>query len=368
MIPMVNLKTQYYSIKNDIDRAIENVLKSGWFVLGKELEAFEVEFAAYCQSHFGVGVGSGTEAIHLALLACGIKPGDEVITAPNTAVAVACAISFANANPVFVDIEPDTYMIDARRIEKAITKRTRAIIPVHLFGHPADMEPILDIAKRFNLKVIEDASHAHGAEYKGRKVGSIGDAGCFSFYPTKNLGCYGDGGMVVTNDEELAERLRLFRNYGEDSKFHSKIKGFNSRLDEIQSAILRVKLKRLDEWNEKRQRIAFLYGRLLANEHIKIPLSKSFVKHVYHQYVIRLRERDELKKYLDSEGIETSIHYPVPIHLQKAYADASISNNDLAISESYAKEILSLPIHPEMSEEDVVKITEAVNNFTAGRK
>ncbi len=358
---MVNLKAQYYSMKDEIDRAIEDVLGSGWFVLGKQVEAFEAEFAFYCQARFGIGVGSGTEALHLALLACGIRPGDEVITAPNVPAAIACAINFANAIPVFVDIEPNTYTIAPHRISEAITKRTRAVIPVHLYGHPADMDPIMDLAKRFNLKVIEDASHAHGAEYKGKKVGSIGDVGCFSFYPTKNLGCYGDGGIVITSNETLAKELRMLRNYGEDQKSHSSIKGFNSRLDEIQAAILRVKLKRLDEWNEKRRRLAFLYGQHLANAHITTPSGMDFVKHVYHQYVIHLRQRDELRNFLSSNEIETSIHYPIPIHLQKAYAD--FKKHSLPIAESYAKEILSLPIYPELNEDGVIRVAGVISKF-----
>lgn len=363
MIPFVNLKKQYYSIKDEIDQAIKEVLEGGWFILGENVEEFEKEFANYCGAKFGIGVGSGTEALHLALLACGIGQGDEVITVPNTVVPTICAISFANAKPVFVDIDPQTYTIDISKIEQRITIKTKAILPVHLYGHPADMDPILEIAKRYNLKVIEDASHAHGAEYKNKKVGSIGDAGCFSFYPTKNLGSYGDGGIVIINDEKIAKKVRLLRNYGQIKRDKYLIKGYDSRLDEIQATILRVKLKKLDEWNESRRENAKVYDRLLNKNKLGLPVEKNYAKHVYYLYVITYKFRDKLQEFLKSKGIETLIHYPAPVHLQKAYKDLGYKRGNFPVTERFAEEIVSLPIYSELEKNQIETIAEAINSF-----
>lgn len=363
MIPLVDLKKQYYSIEDAVGRAIKQVLERGWFILGQNVERFEKEFSSYCGAKFAVGVGSGTEALHLALLACGIEQADEVITVPNTAVPTICAIFFASAKPVFVDIDPHIYTIDISKIKEKITHKTKAILPVHLYGHPADMDPIIEIAQKYNLKVIEDASHAHGAEYKSRKVGSIGDVGCFSFYPTKNLGAFGDGGMIVTNDKAIAEKIRLLRNYGQIKKDKYLIKGYDSRLDEIQAAILRVKLKKLDEWNESRRRNAQIYNRLLNKNRLNLPIEKDYVKHVYYLYVVRYKFRDKLREFLKSKDIETLIHYPTPVHLQEAYKDLGYKRGDFPVTEEYANEIISLPIYSELQENQIKTIVEAINEF-----
>ena len=363
MIPFLELKSQYDSIKEEIRQAIDGVLESGWFILGKNVEAFEVEFAQYCGVRFGVGVSSGTDALHLALRACGIQPGDEVITVPNTAIATALAITMAGGTPVFVDIDPQSYNMDVSQIESAITPKTKAILPVHLFGQTADMDPILALAKGRGLKVIEDACQAHGAEYKGKKAGSLGDVGCFSFYPTKNLGAYGDGGMVITNDEEIAHRVRLLRNYGERERYYHAIKGFNSRLDELQAAVLRVKLKRLDEWNSARRERAKLYNDLLANNGIITPAEMDYGKHIYHLYVVRTKFRDELRRFLESRGVGTLIHYPVPVHLQEAYGDLGLKRGALPVAERYADEILSLPLYPELTREDQETVASLIREF-----
>lgn len=363
MIPFVDLKAQYRSIEQEINAAISAVLNRGWFILGEEVKVFEEEFANYCGARFGVGVGSGTEALHLALLACGIKPGDEVITVPNTAMPTISAISFANAVPVFVDIDPDSYNMDVSKIEEKITSKTKVILPVHLFGQAADMDPILDIAERHDLKVVEDACQAHGAEYKGKRVGAIGDAGCLSFYPTKNLGAYGDGGMVVTNDEQIAERVQLFRNYGQKKRYYHSIKGFNSRLDEVQAAILRVKLKKLDAWNKARRERAELYGELLTGNDIITPAEMSYGKHVYQLYVIRSKHRDKLQEFLKSKEVNTLIHYPIPVHLQEAYRDLGVGGGSFPKAERYASEILSLPMYPELTDEQIGIICDLIKRF-----
>ncbi len=351
MIPFLELKSQYASIQEDIRQAIDDVLESGWFILGPNVEAFETEFGQYCGVRFGIGVGSGTEALHLALRACGIQPGDEVITVPNTAIATALAITMAGGTPVFVDIDRQSYNMDVSQIEGAITSKTKAILPVHLFGQTADMDPILAIARERGLVVIEDACQAHGAEYKGKKAGSLADAGCFSFYPTKNLGAYGDGGMVITNDEQVAHRVRLLRNYGERERYYHSIKGFNSRLDEMQAAILRVKLKRLDQWNSARGQKAKLYDELLAASQVVTPAEMAHGKHIYHLYVIRSKSRDELRRFLESRRVGTLIHYPVPLHLQEAYSELRRRRGTLPVAEGYAEEILSLPLYPELNRE-----------------
>ena len=318
MIPSVDLKRQYESIKPEIDGAIAQVFSDSWFILGKQGESFETEFSGYLGARYAIGVGSGTEALHLALVAAGVDRGDEVITVPNSAAFTASAISFANATPVFVDIDKDHYTMDPSLIEKAITPRTKAIIPVHLFGQSADMDPILAIAKKHRLKVIEDACQAHGAEYKGKKVGTIGDAGCFSFYPSKNLGCYGDGGMIVTDNAEMANRLKLLRNGGQEKRYYHLIKGFNSRLDEIHAAVLRVKLKHLNRWNAQRAALARIYDEKITNPLIIKPITAGYGKPVHHLYIIRTRSRNALQEHLTARGVQTLIHYPIPIHRQDA--------------------------------------------------
>ena len=358
-----DLKRQYLSIKTEIDEAISRVFDRGWFILGENVESFEKEFADYCGTGFAIGVGSGTEALHLALLACDVRAGDEIITVPNTAVPTVSAISFANASATFVDIDPRSYTMDPSKIEEKITSKTKVILPVHLYGHPADMDAITDIAKNYNLKVIEDACQAHGAKYKDRKVGALGDVGCFSFYPSKNLGAFGDGGMIVTNDETLAHKLRLLRNYGQEKRYHHTLKGFNSRLDEMQAAILRVKLKYLDGWNEKRRKIAQDYCNLIESDSIIKPTEEDFAYHIFHLFVIRCKHRNQLQAYLNQKGIQTLIHYPIPIHLQQAYAELELGKGSYPISEEYAEQILSLPMFPELVDEEIEAISTAINEF-----
>ncbi|AIJ04928.1 DegT/DnrJ/EryC1/StrS aminotransferase [Methanocaldococcus bathoardescens] len=354
MIPFIDLKREYSEIKDEINSAIQKVLERGWFILGKELEKLEHEFSKYVGTKFGIGVNSGSDALYLAVKALGIGRGDEVITVSHTFISTADAIVRNGAKPVFVDIDPETYTIDTTLIEKKITERTKAIIPVHLYGHPADMDPIMEIAEKYGLFVIEDASQAHGAKYKGKKVGSIGHIACFSFYPTKNLGAYGDAGMIVTDDEDIANKLKMLRNYGSYKKYHHDVIGINSRLDEIQASILRVKLKYLDKWNERRRKIAKLYNELLEGSEIIIPIEKEWAKHVYHLYVIRCKERDKLQQYLFKNGIQTQIHYPIPIHKQGTYLN--IVNEYLPATEKICNEILSLPIHPWLNEDEIEKI------------
>lgn len=356
IIPFTGLSGQYHSIKDDVDSAIKEVMDSGWYILGKHVERFEKNFAHYCQAKYGIGVANGTDAIHLSLLACGIGKGDEVITVANTATPTVLAITYTGAKPVFVDIDPESYTIDVNKIEECITKKTKAILPVHLYGQPADMYPILELAQKYELKVVEDACQAHGAQYKGKKVGAIGDIGCFSFYPTKNLGGYGDGGMAVTNNEELAEKLKMLRNYGMKKQYHSLIKGFNSRLDELQAAILDVKLKKLDEWNEKRRRNARIYDRFLEN--VVKPVEKEYSRHVYHLYVIRCSDRDEMQKKLTDAGVNALIHYPVPVNKQQAFSD--YKNISLPYTQSYAGQILSLPMYPELTEKEISFVSQEI--------
>ncbi len=362
-IPVFDLKRQYEYLKTELDDAFKSVFESGNFVLGENVRLFEEEFANYLGAGFAVGVGSGTEALHLSLKACDIGHGDEVITVPNTAVPTISAISFAGARPVLVDITPDTYTIDTKKIEKKITDKTKAIMPVHFYGHPAEMEQIMKLAEVHNLKIVEDACQAHGAQYNGKNVGTLGDIGCFSFYPTKNLGAYGDGGIVVTNDEELYNSLIMLRNYGEVKKFTSKIEGFNSRLDEIQAAVLRVKLKHLDTWTNKRREIATLYQQLLFNSNVQLPCERKWAKHVYHLFVIRINKRDALKDYLQERGVGTQIHYPIPIHLQEAYKKLGYKAGDFPISERNAGEILSLPIYPELTTEEIEAVAGLITEF-----
>lgn len=350
----------YLAHKEEIDAAISRVLSSGWYILGEEVAAFEQEFASYIGGSFGIGVGSGTEALHIALRACEVGPGDEVITVAHTAVATVAAIELSGARPVVVDIDPQTFTMDPNCIDDAITPKTKAIIPVHLYGHPADMEAIVAIASQRGLYVIEDCAQSHGAGYKGRKTGAWSDIAAFSFYPTKNLGAIGDGGMIVTNDSGLADRARLQREYGWRRRDDSEMAGMNSRLDELQAAILRVKLQYLDGDNSARRTLAGLYAELLASSNLVLPQEVGDITHSYHQYVVRSEKRDQLKTYLQEHGVGTQIHYPVPVHLQSAYRCRLGDKGKLPVSEKVSTEILSLPIHPHLTEEHVRQISSLI--------
>jgi len=360
MIPYLDLPTQYRSIKSEIDAAVARVLESAQFILGEEVTAFERDFARYCQSADCIGVNSGTSALHVALLAAGIGPGDEVITVPFSFVATVSAICYTGATPVFVDVEPDYYTMDVSKIEAAITPRTRAIMPVHLYGQPADMDAILAIATRRSLAVIEDAAQAHGSEYRGRRCGSMGEIAGFSFYPGKNLGAYGEGGAIVTSRADLAKTCRTLRNWGEEKRYEHRLKGFNYRMDGIQGAILRVKLRHLERWTDQRQQVASWYAEMLDPEVVRIPQARPGCRHVYHVYAVRSRDRDRLRDVLTAQQIQTGIHYPIPIHLQPAHADLGYHAGDFPVTEQVAREVLSLPIFPEMTREQVAIVAAAV--------
>ena len=362
MIPMVDLQAQYASIKEEIDDAVLGVLASGRFALGPEVAAFEEEFAAYCGTEHGIAVNSGTSALHLALLAAGVGPGDEVITVPFTFVATTAAIRYTGATPVFVDIDPDTCTIDVDQVTEAVTPRTKAVIPVHLYGQPADLDPLLALSRRHGLTVVEDAAQAHGAEYHGRRVGGLGDLGCFSFYPGKNLGAYGEGGIVVTNDEVQACTVRSLRSWSEDQRYHHARPAFNYRMDGMQGAILRVKLRHLPAWTDARRQIAATYDRLLANTGVVRPTTLPNARHVYHLYAVQTPHRDTLQQALETEGIQTGLHYPIPIHLQPAYADLGGQMGDHPRAEAAAKASLTLPVYPELPEEVPAKVAEVIGH------
>ncbi|HXM56595.1 MAG TPA: DegT/DnrJ/EryC1/StrS family aminotransferase, partial [Candidatus Dormibacteraeota bacterium] len=353
------LKAQFRSIDDEVMAAIRNVLESGQFVLGPQTDAFERELAAHTRAAEAVGTNSGTSALHLALLAAGVGPGDEVITVPFTFVATVAAIEYAGARPVLVDVQEQSFNMDPALVEAAITPRTRAIVPVHLYGQPADLDPILDIARRHRLRVIEDACQAHGAEYKARRVGVLGDLGCFSFYPGKNLGAYGEGGAVVTNDEDLASTVRALRHWGQTRRYHHELKGFNYRLEELQAAILRVKLRHLDAWTEARRAHARHYDRLLGGV-VPTPTEMPYARHVYHVYAIRTTARERLERALAEEGVHTGVHYPLPVHLQPAYADLGYGPGAFPVAERLAREVLSLPMYPELPEPELERVTELV--------
>jgi len=355
-IPLLDLRAEYRELKTEIDAAVGRVLESGQFILGKEVAGLEEQFAAYCDVEYAIGVNSGTSALHLALLAAGIGAGDEVITVPFTFYATAAAIGYVGAVPVYVDIDPGTFNIDVTRIEAAITVRTRAILAVHLYGQPADMDPILEIAARHKLLVIEDVAQAHGAEYKGRRTGGIGDIGCFSFYPTKNLGAAGEGGMVTTNNSEYARTIAMLRNWGEEQRYYPVLKGYNYRLPAIQAAILRVKLLRLDRWIDTRRALATEYDRLLEDANVVLPRALPEVRHVYCLYTIQVDERAKLQKELEDSGIQTAVHYPLPIHLMPAYADARYKAGDFPLAEACAGRVLSLPLYPQMTKYQVERV------------
>ena len=360
MIPFVDLKAQQRGIRSEIDAAVARVLDSCQFVLGPEVEAFENEFAAYCGARHGVAVNSGTSALQLALLAAGVGPGDEVITVSMTFVATTAAVLYVGATPVFVDVDPESYTMDASQVEAAITERTKAVLPVHLYGQTADMGPIVKVARRHKLVVIEDAAQAHGAEYNGRRAGSLGDLACFSFYPAKNLGSAGEAGMVVTDNADYARTARMLRDWGQARKYHHEIQGFNARMAGIQGAVLRVKLRHLDAWTEARRAHAALYDDLLRGCGAATPREMPYARHVYHLYAVRMMERDAAAAALKAKGIQTGIHYPIPVHLQTAYADPRFPKGSLPVTEAVAAEELSLPMFAELTEAQVEEVAAAV--------
>lgn len=364
-IPLVDLHAQYETIKPEIDAAIQRTIDRTAFILGPEAKQFEEHFAEFCEVKHAIGLDSGTAALHLSLIALGVGAGDEVITTTHTFVATAEPVSLQGARPVFVDIDPRTYNMNPAQVEAAITPRTKAIIPVHLYGQPADLDPILDIARRHNIPVIEDAAQAHGATYHGKKVGSLGTLACFSFYPGKNLGAYGDAGALVTNDDALAKKIRMLRDHGRTSKYEHELTGYGYRLDGIQGAILDAKLKHLPAWNEQRRAHADYYTELLANvdDSIVLPYEPPHIKGVYHLYVIRTRQRDELLQYLKTREIEAGIHYPVPLHLQPVYKNLGYAKGDFPETERAADEILSLPLYPELTHAQIERVVETMREF-----
>lgn len=368
-VPFVDLKLQYRNLRTDLMKTMDDVCSGARFILGPELQEFEKNFARFIGANHAIGVSTGTDAIMMALKAVGVNPGDEVISVANTFIATILAISSGNAKPVLVDCDPLYYNIDPEKIEAAITKKTKAIVPVHLYGQPADMGPIMDIAKRHQLKVVEDACQSHGAQYHGKTAGTFGEAGCFSFFPGKNLGGYGDGGGVVTNDPLVAEAIRMFRNYGQKVKYHHLTKGWNFRLDNLQAAILDVKLKHLSQWSASRNAAAQKYSRQLKElgDRVVTPAEMPHATHVYHLYIIRIKERDALQQYLKEKGVETGIHYPIPIHLSPAYADLGYKKGAFPVTERNADEVLSLPIFPEITDDQIAYVVESIKEFYKGR-
>ncbi len=366
-VPYLDLKAQYRSIKGEIDAAIGKVLDSCQFVLGPEVSEFEKDFAAYCGTSECIALNSGTSALHLALIAARIGTGDEVITTPFTFVASVAAILYAGARPVLVDIDPRSFALDPSKIDAAITPRTKALLPVHLYGQPADMDPIMEIARRHNLVVIEDAAQAHGARYKGRPVGSIGHMACFSFYPGKNLGAYGEGGAVTTDNSEYARSVRMLRDWGQDRKYHHVLRGYNYRMEGFQGAVLGVKLRHLEKWTEERRNLVLRYNQLLSDCELELPAEMSGVRHVYHVYTVRSKERDRLQKALADEGVQSGVHYPVPVHLQPAYADLGYGPGAFPEAEAAARQVLSLPLYPELSLQDLSQVADAVKKVVGNK-
>ena len=360
MIPYLDLKAQYRSIKEEVRQAVDSVLENTQYVLGPEVAAFEEEFAAFSGARHGVGVNSGTSALHVALLAAGVGPGDEVITVPFTFVATVQAIRYTGARPVFVDIDPRSFTMDPDALEGAITSRTKAVVPVHLYGQAADMDPIVAVARRHGLIVIEDACQAHAAEYKGRRVGSLGDIACFSFYPGKNLGAYGEGGIAVTSDAARAHTMRMLRDWGQEQRYHHVMQGFNYRMEGLQGAILRVKLRHLETWTEARRSRAALYDQLLDSAGVVTPMEMAYARHVYHVYAVKSSDRDGLQRVLSERGVHTGLHYPIPVHLQPAHRDLGYREGQFAHSEAAAREVLSLPLYPELSTEMIEEVALAI--------
>jgi dTDP-4-amino-4,6-dideoxygalactose transaminase len=360
-VPFFDLTRQYASLKPEMDAALARVVARGQFILGEEVEAFEAEFAAACGARYAVGLNSGTTALMLGLLALGVGPGDEVITVAHTFIATAEGISLIGATPVFVDIEPDHCLMDPARVEAAITPRTRAIVPVHIYGHPSDMDAIADIARRHGLPVLEDACQAHGALFRGRPVGTLGQAGCFSFYPSKNLGAYGEAGAIVTNDESLAEQLRLLRDHGSESKYRHSVIGMNGRMEAIQAAVLRVKLPHLASWNARRRQLVRRYDELLARVPDCLPVGEDpAIRSAHHLYVVRVPRRDAVRAAMTGEGIGTQIHYPIPVHRQPAYAKTPSAAAELPVTDLVAAEILSLPLYPELEENSLDRVADSL--------
>jgi dTDP-4-amino-4,6-dideoxygalactose transaminase len=360
VIPLIDLKAQHHTIRAELDAAIGRVLDDCSFILGRDVAAFEEEFAASCGAKFAIGVNSGTSALHLALLAAGVGPGDEVITTPFTFVASVATIGYTGATPVLVDIEPRTCNLDVEKIAAAVTPRTKAILPVHLYGQSADMDPILEIGRRHGLTVIEDAAQSHAAEYKGRRCGSIGDIACFSFYPTKNLSACGEGGLVTTNNPELAKTVRLLRDWGADKKYEHRLRGYNYRMEGMQGAILRVKLRYMESWTEARIAQAARYSRLLTGRGVEVPATMPWARHVFHQYVLRVPNRDSLQAKLHAAGVQTGVHYPRPVHLQPAWSELGYGEGDLPESERASHEVMSLPMYAELTAEQVESVAAAV--------
>ena len=366
-IPLVDLKTQYRGIKDEVLVEVGKVLDGMQLYLGKNVQNFETGFASYCGAKFAIGVGSGTDALYVALRALGVGPGDEVITVAHTFIATVEAVIMTGARPVLIDIDPDTYTMDVNQIEPAITRRTKAIIPVHLYGHPADMDPILEIAKKYQLKVVEDSCQGHGAEYKGKRAGSLGHVGCFSFYFSKNLGAYGESGMITTSDPDIARACRMIREHGQSQKYYHAMMGTNSRMDEIQAAILNIKLPHLDSWIEKRRNLARFFSARLPLRLIR-PTETPGSKHVYHLYVIRTPEREKLRTWMEGKGVGVGIHYPVPVHLQQAWKTYSGEDVSLPVTEKIVGEILSLPVYPEMTIAEAEYMMDCIKEFDASRQ
>ena len=372
-VPFVDLKTQYKQIQHEVLPMVTEAMANGAFIGGPHLANFETEFAAFCDTTYCAGVNSGTDALRFALMAAGVGPGDSVITVPHTFIATTEAISQAGATPAFVDIDERTYNMSPQKLDDYLKSRNRqssidnrisAVIPVHLYGQPADMDPILEIAREYNLAVVEDACQAHGALYKGRKAGSLGTVGCFSFYPGKNLGAYGEGGAVVTEDEEIADKIRMLRDHGQAKKYFHDVEGYNGRLDAIQAGILRIKLKRLSDWNQARRDHAALYDLLLADvPGVTLPFQADFAQSVYHLYVILVEDRDALQKFLGDNGVATGLHYPLPLHLQKAYEHLGYKKGDFPVTERVAGTLLSLPMYPELTRPQIEYVVELIKKF-----
>ncbi len=363
-VPFIDLKIQYKQIEHEVAPMITEAMANGAFIGGEQVSCFETEFAEFCNSNYCVGVNSGTDALRFALMATGIRSGDEVITVPNTFIATTEAISQVGAKPVFVDVYPDTCNMDISKIEDKITENTKAVIPVHLYGQPADMDPILEIAQKNNIAVIEDACQAHGAKYKSRKAGSMGAVGCFSFYPGKNLGAFGEGGAIVTQDEDIAQKIRMIRDHGQRKKYLHDLEGYNGRLDAIQAGVLRIKLKRLDDWNRARRKNAAYYNKFLSEiSSVTLLTEAEFTDSVYHLYVILVNDRDKLQKFLDSKGIETGLHYPLPLHLQKAYEHLGYKKGAFPVTENIADHLLSLPMFPELTQDQIEYVVQSIKEY-----
>ncbi|MCV9884750.1 DegT/DnrJ/EryC1/StrS family aminotransferase [Metabacillus halosaccharovorans] len=365
-VPMLDLKEQYQNLKPEINAALEDVMSSSTFILGKNVKKLEKDVAEYSNVKYGVGVANGSDALHISLLGCGIEEGDEVITTAFTFFATAGAIARINAKPVFVDIDPKTFNIDPTKIEAAITEKTKAIIPVHLYGQMADMDPIVEIAKKHNIAIIEDAAQAIGATYKGKKVGELGTTACYSFFPTKNLGAYGDAGMIVTDYEEIAEKMSVIRVHGSKPKYYHHVLGYNSRLDEMQAAILNVKFPHLDEWSNLRREKAHTYNQLIQEQlqdKIVTPFEADYSHHIFHQYTLRVPKRDELQAYLKEHGVATMVYYPKPLHLQPVFENLGYKEGDLPVTEKACQEALSLPMFPELKQEQQAFVVEQIVNF-----